>query len=84
MACMDKNTTQCRRWGESECLNNPVSVMRDCPQMCGVCTTSCIDKHDSCKEWANMGECKGNNSDYVLKNCPQSCHVCHNLDKDEL
>ena len=63
-------------------MSNNLVVMKDCPQMCGVCTTSCIDRHDACQDWAKNGECKGNNSNYVLK-LSQSCHIC-NLDKDEL
>ncbi|XP_077982474.1 uncharacterized protein LOC144437416 [Glandiceps talaboti] len=32
----------------------------------------CIDKNESCKGWANIGECE-KNPDYMLPNCAKSC-----------
>eukprot|EP00965_Chrysotila_dentata_P171127 5647362-Pleurochrysis_carterae.AAC.7 len=35
--CADSNSTQCSIWAEhGECLNNPLAVMKSCPDACGV------------------------------------------------
>ena len=35
--CADKNSTQCEIWAEAgECINNPLAVMKECPDSCGV------------------------------------------------
>jgi hypothetical protein len=59
-------------------------VIKECPEMCGVCTTTCVDKNETCAAWAKKGECTGNNSNTVLHTCPQSCGICHTIDKEEL
>ena len=82
LACEDKNRTQCLIWGEEECQTNPGALMRECPQMCGVCTTTCADKHESCAAWAKADECVTNSN--MLEICPHSCGVCHDVSKDEL
>lgn len=54
--------------------------MRDCPKTCGVCTTVCADKEESCKDWASKGECEKNPAS-MLALCPQACGACHELEK---
>uniref|UniRef100_A0A0N5BLV9 peroxidase n=1 Tax=Strongyloides papillosus TaxID=174720 RepID=A0A0N5BLV9_STREA len=36
----------------------------------------CVDKHDLCKFWSNIGECQSN-KDWMTKNCPISCNLCN-------
>eukprot|EP00879_Flechtneria_rotunda_P011819 GHRR01012346.1.p1 GENE.GHRR01012346.1~~GHRR01012346.1.p1 ORF type:complete len:308 (+),score=60.64 GHRR01012346.1:171-1094(+) len=38
-------------------------------------TTTCVDAHDRCNEWAYFGECT-RNPGYMLKGCKKSCKVC--------
>ncbi|KAH9503506.1 Blastula protease 10 [Bulinus truncatus] len=35
----------------------------------------CDDTHESCREWANSGECRANPS-WMINNCRQSCQKC--------
>jgi len=81
--CHDFNATQCDIWAKAaECHNNPEVVIPMCPSSCGVCTTVCIDRDESCHQWAISGECdKESARPFMLKTCPSSCGVCHELEK---
>ena len=85
--CADKNSTQCEIWAEAgECLNNPLAVMKECPDSCGLCSTVCQDHDESCKGWAKDGQCE-DNKPFMFRVCPASCGICQILestDKDEL
>ena len=35
----------------------------------------CVDTHENCKFWAELGEC-GKNPNYMLTNCAVSCNSC--------
>lgn len=49
---------------------------------CGVCTTVCIDRDESCHSWAVSGECeKAASRAFMAKTCPQACGTCHELEK---
>jgi len=37
--------------------------------------SSCADKNDRCKEWADRGECK-DSWQYMGENCKKSCNIC--------
>lgn len=37
--------------------------------------TGCNDEYNSCKAWADNGECEAN-PDFMLQNCPNSCRAC--------
>ena len=40
--CADTNSTQCKIWADAgECLNNPLAVMKECPDSCGVGPLPC-------------------------------------------
>jgi len=58
------------------------------PQMCkttdeqGACTSMdniCIDQHELCSTWANVGECDANPG-YMLQFCKSSCGMCLTYD----
>ena len=98
-ACADTDRHQCLIWGEQECAQNPASVMKLCPDMCGLCTLACEDKYKDCPNWkegkANVfgnksGKGCDENADFMKLNCPYSCGVCPRLhvfpskDKTEL
>ena len=38
--------------------------------------SACFDKNVSCANWANAGECDGDNAQVVRFDCPMSCSVC--------
>lgn len=38
-------------------------------------TNICKDKQETCKAWAERGECE-NNASYMLMNCNESCEIC--------
>ena len=71
---------QCHIWGEHECGSKPSSVMKLCPEMCGVCTLACEDKYSDCPNWAQgpTSACDAK-KDFMLPNCPQSCGVCASM-----
>lgn len=79
-ACGDSDRKQCHIWGEHECGTNPSSVMKLCPEMCGVCTLACEDKYSDCPNWAQdpTSACDAK-KDFMLPNCPQSCGVCASM-----
>ncbi|XP_074654673.1 von Willebrand factor A domain-containing protein 2-like [Tubulanus polymorphus] len=43
-------------------------------------TGECVDDHNKCDFWANIGECV-KNPDWMLINCKKSCNVCKSGDK---
>ena len=80
--CADRDRNQCLIWGEQECNANPGSVMRLCPELCGLCTLACEDKHEDCPGWAKAKDGKGceADSDYMHEHCPYSCGTCSKLE----
>lgn len=56
-------------------------VVPICPQSCGVCTTVCIDKDESCRGWATTGECTREESkNFMVRPCSASHdpqRTCH-------
>jgi len=36
----------------------------------------CVDKHESCDEWARSYEECYNNPNYMLRQCPRACNMC--------
>ena len=87
-ACADTDRHQCLIWGEQECIANPASVMKLCPEMCGLCTTACEDKYTDCPNWKEgkasvFGKKSGKgceeNADFMNLNCPHSCGICPRL-----
>ena len=67
-------------------MSNPLAVMKECPDACGVCSTVCMDHDESCTGWAKDGQCD-NNKAFMFRVCPASCGVCQILeapDKEEL
>lgn len=83
--CADSNTTQCHIWADSgECENNPLSVIKECPETCGACTVACHDHDTSCKAWASDKKCDSDSA-FMLRVCPASCGICQSLEaKEEL
>ena len=77
----------CPGWAaDGECLNNPLAVMKECPEACGLCSTVCMDHDESCVGWAKDGQCDDNKA-FMFRVCPASCGICQILegsDKDEL
>ena len=41
---------------QGECAKNP-SLLSTCPVSCGTCTDLCLDKKESCPQWAANGDC---------------------------
>lgn len=39
----------------------------------------CENKHDTCKAWANAGECK-KNPGFMLADCKFACKACAGMD----
>ena len=88
LKCADNNATQCKIWeAAGECLKNPMSVMKQCPDTCGLCRTVCMDHDDSCKGWKEAGQCEENQG-FMYHICPSSCGICSKLEappvKEEL
>ena len=83
--CSDFNTTQCHIWADSgQCAENPLAVMKQCPESCGVCKPTCTDHHEGCRAWAFAKKCYDEPA-FMLRVCPASCGVCTALEsKDEL
>jgi prolyl 4-hydroxylase len=74
---------------KGRCENNPGFMKYACPLACDMCDEfkssmkkkkmgidPCMDQHQSCKNWAAMGEC-GNNPNYMLRECARSCLKCY-------
>ena len=70
-----------------ECLNNPLAVMKECPEACGLCSTVCMDHDESCKGWAKDKQCEVNKG-FMYRVCPAACGMCQQLEgsglKDEM
>ena len=50
--------------------------MMGCRASCASCESeACHNKHDSCRAWAEQGECSAN-TDFMLQTCPFACGVC--------
>ena len=50
--------------------------MTGCRASCASCESeACHNKHDSCRAWAEQGECSAN-TDFMLQTCPFACGVC--------
>ena len=43
----------------------------------------CENKHDTCKAWANAGECK-KNPGFMLEDCKWACQVCPGMKNEHL
>lgn len=81
------NSTECKAWAEhGACVDNPGFMARECSKACGLCSTVCMDHHESCSGWAADNQCETNKA-FMTKECPASCGVCTDLEranKDEI
>ncbi|XP_078588026.1 uncharacterized protein LOC144869039 [Branchiostoma floridae x Branchiostoma japonicum] len=79
-SCFDADGN-CGSWASAgECTNNPNFMQGSCPQSCGMCRRSavdrsCTDDNEWCSHWAGQGECT-NNPAYMNTNCQLSCGLC--------
>jgi len=48
----------------------------------GECLGSCVDKHEKCGEWSQLGECT-KNPGFMLYSCALSCESC-SFSQDEI
>uniref|UniRef100_A0A7S2WCH7 Fe2OG dioxygenase domain-containing protein n=1 Tax=Rhizochromulina marina TaxID=1034831 RepID=A0A7S2WCH7_9STRA len=87
--CQDRSP-ECEKWATFERCEKEEEwefMLQECPVSCGVCsppggseagpkpTGDCVDKHESCAYWADIGECY-QNPGYMLAHCAPSCNVC--------
>lgn len=78
--CHEVQPGACARLaGQGKCQESPQLFAHLCPVACGVCSSRCVDRNDSCPGWAATGRCDLDDG-AIRAECGFSCGVCQGRD----